>query len=222
MTIPHEDQLRQLLKVFLEENSKINLSALREDEACWIGNVLDSLPLLDILPKLGTVKRVLDVGTGGGFPLLPLAICAPDIQFVGLDATGKKLDAIKRMADAMSIKNISLIHHRAEVLAHDKAHRDQYDIVMARAVASLPTLMELTSPFTRMGGHVILWKSMHVDQELQESINAQRELHLVPQPAHRYTLPADFGERQLLIFKKGAATPKIYPRGLGMPKKTPL
>lgn len=222
MIVPHEEKLRLLLKRFLEENAKLNLSALREEEACWIGNVLDSLPLLEILPQLGTVQRALDVGTGGGFPLLPLAICMPGTAWVGLDATGKKVDAVRRIADSLGISNVTLLQGRSETVAHEKQHRDAYDLVVARAVAPLPTLLELTGPFVSMNGHVVLWKSLHADDEIAAATRAQRELHLVPQPVHRYALPGDFGERQLLVWKKGAATPKAYPRADGLPKKSPL
>lgn len=222
MTIPSEERLRELLRVFLQENAKINLSALREEESCWIGNILDSLPLLEVLPRLGTVSKALDVGTGGGFPLLPLAMTMPDTRWTGLDATGKKVEAVKRIASVVRIPNVTLLQGRSETMAHDKAHRDAYDVVTARAVASLPTLLEITGPFVRVGGHLVLWKSLHADQEIQDSLRAQRELHLVPEAAHRYTLPGDFGERQLLIFRKGAATPKQYPRADGLPKKMPL
>jgi 16S rRNA (guanine527-N7)-methyltransferase len=217
-----EERLRLLMRVFLEENAKINLSALRTEDTCWVGNILDSLPLLEMLPRLGEVKRIIDVGTGGGFPLLPLAIAMPDTHFVGLDATGKKVDTVRRIAAKAGIANVELLQGRSEQAAHDKPHRDAYDLVLARAVAPLPTLLELTGPFARIGGHLILWKSLHADEEIAQSKRAAQELHLVPEAPHRYALPADFGERQLLAWRKGAATPRAYPRADGMPKKTPL
>ncbi len=222
LTPDMEARLRTLLRVFLAENANINLTALREEEACWIGNILDSLSLLEILPRLGKVERALDVGTGGGFPLLPLAMAMPQTQWVGLDSTGKKIEAVKRIAAETGVSNALLLTGRSETSAHEKEHRDAYDVVTARAVASLPTLLELTGPFVRVGGHLVLWKSLHIEDELKAAERAQRELHLVPMPGHRYTLPGDFGERQLLVWRKGAATQKKYPRDNGLPKMSPL
>ncbi len=217
-----EAQLKQLRDRVLEENQKINLTALRDAEKCWIGNVLDSLPLLEILEKLGTPKTLLDVGTGGGFPLLPLAVALPAIKCTGLDSTGKKIEAIRRIAADLGITNIHLVTARAEDAGRDPAHREKYDVATARAVADLSALLEFTSPFVKMGGHVVLWKSLQAEEEIARSKKAQHALHVPFECSHRYTLPGDFGERQLLVFRKGAATPKLYPRPTGVPGKQPL
>ncbi len=217
-----QERLMRLRDAVLDENTRINLTALREPEACWIGNVLDSLALLEILEKLGAVQSMIDVGTGGGFPLLPLAVALPDARFVGLDSTKKKIDAVRRIADVQKIINIDLVAARAEDAARDPAHRERYDVVTARAVADLSELLEYTSPFARIGGHIVLWKSLHADDELRLSTAAQRALHCPLEFGHTYALPGDFGERQLLVFRKGAATPKLYPRPTGVPGKTPL
>ena len=216
------DQLHVLMRIFLAENAKINLSALRTEEACWPGNILDSLPLLEILPSLGTVERVLDVGTGGGFPLLPLAIARDDIHWTGLDSTGKKIQAVRRIALSLDLRNVELVTERAEDAGHERAHRENYDLVLARAVAGIPTLLEFTAPFARIGGHVVLWKSLHADEEIAASAQAQKTLGCALTSRHRYTLPDPHGERQLLVFTKQTATPKQYPRPNGIPKKTPL
>ncbi len=217
-----QSALEKLRDRVLDENTRINLTALREPEACWIGNVLDSLPLLDILEKLGDARTLLDVGTGGGFPLLPLAIALPDWTLTGLDSTGKKIEAIRRIAAAEGITNVKLVIARAEDAARDPLHREQYDVVTARAVADLSVLLEYTSPFVKQGGHIVLWKSLHAQEELSRSAKAQHHLHTPFAFSHTYSLPSDFGERQLLVFRKGAATPKLYPRPVGVPGKEPL
>ncbi len=217
-----ERQLQDLRDRVLDENTRINLTALREPEKCWIGNVLDSLPMLDILEKVGNPKKLLDVGTGGGFPLLPLALAMPESRWAGLDSTGKKIEAIRRIAKDRGIANIDLVIGRAEDIARDKTHREQYDVVTARAVADLAALLEFTSPFAKVGGFVVLWKSMKADEEIESSKKAQHELHIPFAFSHTYTLPGDFGERQLLVFRKGSATPKMYPRPVGVPGKLPL
>lgn len=217
-----QERLERLRDRVLNENTRINLTALRDSEKCWIGNVLDSLPLLEILETIGTPKKLLDVGTGGGFPLLPLAMAMPETRWTGLDSTRKKIEAIRRIAKDVGITNLDLVIARAEDAARDKAHREQYDVVTARAVADLSILLEWTTPFVRMGGFAVLWKSMKADEEIALSAKAQHELHAPFAFSHAYTLPGDFGERQLLVFRKGAATPKLYPRPTGIAGKLPL
>jgi 16S rRNA (guanine527-N7)-methyltransferase len=217
-----EASLVSLRDRVLDENTRINLTALREPEKCWIGNVLDSLPLLEILEKIGSPKTLIDVGTGGGFPLLPLALAMPEARLTGLDSTAKKIEAIRRIAKDQGIGNVTLVAARAEDAARDPAHREKHDVATARAVADLSVLLEYVSPFVRVGGHIVLWKSLQAEEEIAQSVTAQRSLHAHFEFAHRYALPGDFGERQLLVFRKGAATPKGYPRPVGVPGKTPL
>ena len=243
--VPEEyrERLEKLVDVFLVENQKLNLSALRTREKCWAGNVLDSVAGVGVknnsphtqaqewgLPAgqagLGgeenTNSKLLDIGTGGGFPLLPLALCMPQLQCTGIDSTTKKLDAIGRMFDTLDLENIALITGRCEQLAQDKEHREQYDIVTARAVAALPTLLEYAAGFLQVGGQLIAWKSLDIDQELRESEAAQQKLNLELIDTHRYTLPDGWGKRQLLIFQKTALLDQQYPRAVGIPKKMPI
>jgi len=126
MKATEEKQMRELVAVFLAENSKVNLSAFRTEESCWIGNILDSVSFLELLPKFSILNSqfsILDLGTGGGFPLLPLAIALPDVHFTGMDATQKKIDAVERIADGMGLKNVELIAGRAETLGRDPRYR---------------------------------------------------------------------------------------------------
>lgn len=215
-------RLRDLRDATLDENTRINLTALRDPDACWIGNILDSLALLEILEHLGTLRSLIDIGTGGGFPLLPLATVLPDVQCTGLDSTKKKMDAVGRIAMSQGLRNIHLLAGRAEDIAHDPLHREHYDLVVARAVADLSTLLEYTSPFARIGGHIVLWKSLHIDDEVRLSSSAQRVLRCTMAMQHVYTLPGDFGTRQLLLYRKEGPTPRGYPRPTGVPGKQPI
>ncbi len=167
-------------------------------------------------------KKLLDLGTGGGFPLLPLAICLPDTQCTGLDATEKKINAIKKIVQELGLRNVDLLTGRAEELGQDSRLREQFDIVTSRAVAPLNVLLEYCAPFVKTGGRIVLWKSLSIDEELTDSLLARAELscHLIDQ--FRYTLPDGFGERQLLVFEKASALSKKYPRAVGVPKKNPL
>jgi len=230
----YEGRLRELLNVFLAENQKLNLTALRTEKDCWIGNVLDALALLDLFsetlhpttPRLRgagrSIPTMLDIGTGGGFPLLPLAITMPESQFTGLDATKKKIDAVQRILEHIHCSNVRIICRRVEELAHEPDHRAQYDVVLARAVAPLNVLLEYSAPFAKKNGKLVFWKSMHIKEELEESLAARSILscHLVH--THTYELPEGFGKRQLLLFEKMAETKEEYPRAIGMPSKKPL
>jgi len=220
----HEQRLRHLMQVFLTENAKINLSALRTEDACWTGNILDSLALQEL--ECATVleqpnSKLIDVGTGGGFPLLPLAIVYPQARCTGLDSIRKKIDAVTRIAKEADI-TVATVANRAEVLGHDKKFREQFDIVTSRAVAPLGILLEYVAAFAKVGGHIVLWKSMHIDGELAESGTAQRKLNCELVHTHQYELGGDWGTRQLLVFKKTAALDKQYPREVGMAKKETL
>ena len=225
ITPQQEQKLKDLVTIFVEENKKLNLSAMRDEESIWVGSILDSLAFIDYVESSSIFTfpaSILDVGTGGGFPLLPVAICKPDSKVCGLDSTEKKLDAIMRMTDALELNNVSVLHGRTEELAHEEAHRDRYDIVTARALAPLNVLVEYCAPFVKKGGHLVAWKSMKIETELHESLLARAELscHLVD--THEYELPGDWGKRQLLVFEKTSNTHKKYPRETGLPKKKPL
>jgi 16S rRNA (guanine527-N7)-methyltransferase len=170
----------------------------------------------------GSPLSIIDVGTGGGFPLLPLALALPSIRFLGIDATRKKTDAVERIRIACDIANATLTCGRVEERAHEESLRATFDIVTARAVAELAPLLELTAPFARTGGLIILWKSMTIADELTRAATAFRLLGARMERAISYTLPEGFGSRQLLLIRKLSATPKEYPRGVGIPKKSPL
>ncbi|MBU0766820.1 16S rRNA (guanine(527)-N(7))-methyltransferase RsmG [Patescibacteria group bacterium] len=229
----HEKRLEQLNEVFLEENCKLNLSAFRTSELSWVGNIMDSLAVLDTpLLQKNSKLNILDLGTGGGFPLLPLAIClspeasakggCPNCKFTGIDATQKKVSAVENIAQTLELKNVDVVAGRAEELGRDEKYREQFDIVLSRAVAPINTLLEYCAPFTKVKGHIVLWKSLTIEQELKDSLIARAELscHLIDK--YEYELPEKFGKRQLLIFEKTFKTKPKYPRDVGIPKKNPI
>lgn len=200
-----EGKLRELVREFLVENATINLSAHRTEERCWTGNVLDSLALLEVIPLLPMTPpqlKILDVGTGGGFPLLPLAVCLKGAAFTGIDATAKKVAAVRRIAEVSGLRNVELIVGRAEALGQDAALRKRFDVVTARAVAGTSALLELCAPFARPGGKIVLWKSLRADMEIRDSLEAQEKLGCHLAARHEYDLPGSWGRRLLLIFEK--------------------
>lgn len=166
--------------------------------------------------------HVLDLGTGGGFPLLPLAILFPEISFTGLDATKKKAEAVRRIVNKIGLTNVDLLIGRAEELGHDPLQREQYDVVLSRATAPLPTLLEFMSSFVKVYGHLLCWKSMHIADELLASIPARMALQVRLVDTVEYDLPGDWGKRQILVFEKTGKLAGKYPRGVGIPKTKPL
>lgn len=231
-------QLAELTKAFLEENAKMNLSAHRTKEAVWMGNVMDSLSSIQALKQFSIFNSqfsILDLGTGGGFPLLPLAITLPEHRFTGLDSVRKKMDAVEHIVNTMKLPNITLITGRAEELGHDPSHRENYDIVTARAVAETSILLEYCAPFLKVGGLILLWKSMNIAEEISSASRAESTLHLHKKipiiydlgddwPASRSPPKADkgWGKRQILIYEKTKSTSEEYPRPVGAAKKHPL
>ena len=217
-------RLEELSRVFLKENGKLNLSAFRTKESCWMGNIMDSLAILDqrICPLNIEGMQVLDIGTGGGFPLLPIAMCFPEVKCTGLDSTEKKIRAVENMAKELSLNNVNLICGRTEEVGNDPRFREQYDVVTARALAPLNVLLEFASPFVKPGGYIVAWKSMNTEEEMKESLLARAELSCELAGTFEYDLGESWGKRQLIFFKKRSKLHSKYPRATGIPKKSPL
>jgi 16S rRNA (guanine527-N7)-methyltransferase len=216
--------------MLLAANDALNLTAVTDPEQAWTRHIFDSLTLLPALADLPDEARVIDVGTGGGLPGIPLALCMPHLGFTLLDATAKKVAYLRAVADALSLSNVRVVEGRAEVVGHDRGerlntpagfkrgqgHRESYDAVTARAVGRLATLAELTVPFAKPGGRVLLVKGTQADDELAEAAKA---LHLL-KATHDATLDTPTG--RIVVLSKTSATPKIYPRRDGEPKRAPL
>ncbi len=227
--MPQEEvRLKQLLRVFLSKNRQLNLSAFRQEEQCWIGNILDALAFTDIAPSLlGENWReqkltIADVGTGGGFPLLPLAIVLPASRFIGIDAVRKKIEAVKEMVGELELSNVELLCARAEEAGRQLALRGKCDLVLSRAVAPVAVLLEYAMPLLKIRGRAVFWKSVHIADELTQSTAAHTVLAAHLSDRYTYTLPKGWGERQLIVFTKQQPTADEYPRRPGMPKQRPL
>ena len=224
MTID-EVRFRQLTTTFLKVNESINLSAFRSPELCWVGNVQDSLSLVkasESIPELQQITRLCDIGTGGGFPLLPLALAWSSVSCTGIDSTTKKLTAIQQIIDQEGLNNVRLVSGRLEELGHDSALRGTFDLVTARALATLPVLLEYAAPLLRIGGILACYKSTKVADELSSTVHAQKLLHMPYLRTWMYNLGEHWGERTIVFFQKKAETPEEYPRANGIPKQKPL
>lgn len=204
-------QFSRYLELLLEWSERMNLTAIREPRSIMIKHFFDSLtPALS--PHFVPKGKLLDVGTGAGFPGLPLKIMFPELRVVLLDATKKRIMFLEAVRSSLHLDDLELIHGRAEWLAHDQRYREQFDQVTARAVASLPVLLEYTLPFVRPGGHLFLLKGPSVQQELEDSHSIVSLLGGAALTEQSVFLPEGQGERRILWYKKVLQTPKQYPR----------
>jgi len=216
LLIGYRDALR-------ERNLHVNLTAVRDYPGIERRLILESLRLLPALEeRIRQGNRVLDIGTGGGLPGMVLAISRPDLQFTLMDATGKKVQFVQDAAQQLGLDNVRPLHGRAEEIARDTGHRGQYRVAVARAVSSLPTLIELGLPFVMLGGYLVLPKGIDLNDEL---LAAEKAGKLVGGNVVDASILPDVGssvETRLVVIEKVAPTPKTYPRRTGLPAHSPL
>jgi 16S rRNA (guanine527-N7)-methyltransferase len=186
-----------------------------------VRHFLDSLTILKAVP-LPPGVRVIDVGTGAGFPGVPLKIVRPDIQLTLLEATGKKVAFLHHLMELLKPENVRTVHARAEDAGHDPAHRAAYDVVAARAVARLPSLLEYLLPFAKVGGVCVAMKGRTAQPEAADSARALATLGGRLKSIETFHLPGIDEPHHLVVVEKIAPTPRDYPRKPGIPTKKPL
>jgi 16S rRNA (guanine527-N7)-methyltransferase len=231
LTARDRNRFKQLGAMLVRENATMNLTAITDPAEVQTLHFADSLtvvPALDAYVRLigGDVAmlstvRVLDVGSGAGFPGLPLAIVRPRIAVTLLEATGKKVAFIRRVADDLGLDNVTALSGRAEEMAHHPTLREQMDIVLARAVARLPVLLEYCLPFVRLNGFVLAMKSGDLTDELRAGAHAAVELGGAIGPITPVPVPG-LESHVLIRIDKTGETPAKYPRRPGIPTKRPL
>lgn len=213
-------QLARLVSMLLETNRQMNLTAVRDPDEAWSRHVLDSLSLAPELAALPQGAAVVDVGAGGGFPGLVLAISRPDLRFVLVDATGKKVRYLARAAEALGLRHVRAVQGRAEELASGGKqageHRERYAMAVCRALAPMPVLLELVSPFVQPGGRVLAIKGERAEAELRASTEALERLHLRLEGTRRTPTGT------IVTLTKTGPTPGRYPRRSGEPKRAPI
>ena len=195
-------------------NTRVNLTAITEPEDVAKKHFLDSLAAA---PYLKPNASIVDVGTGAGFPGLPLLILRPDLKVTLMDSLQKRLVFLEAVCKELKLK-AELVHARAEDAGQNPKYREKFDVALTRAVSALPVLCELTLPLVKVGGTSIAYKGDSAE-ELAASGNALSVLHAT---AERVVIPADYGARELVILTKNGTTPKQYPRKAGTPSKNPL
>lgn len=217
------EKLGRYLALLLAANKRFNLTAITDPDEAWTRHIFDSLTLVPFIVSIRensagvSPMRVIDIGSGGGLPGIPLAIALHDVEFTLVEATGKKARFLEEMAKSLGLANVKVVNDRAEVIGQDhKNHREQYDVVIARAVGRLAVLLELTVPLAKVEGFVLAMKGEKAAEEIAE---AKQALHLLH--AHVVeTMKTPTGA--LVIVQKQRKTPRAYPRGPGEPKRAPL
>ncbi|MCK8826844.1 16S rRNA (guanine(527)-N(7))-methyltransferase RsmG [Natroniella acetigena] len=215
------DKFIDYLEILQEWNQKMNLTALDTAREIIVKHFLDSLTCLVELDLTGR-EKVIDVGTGAGFPGVPLKIIYPQLKLTLLDSLRKRTNFLKQLCYKLNLEGIEFIHGRAEDYGQDQNYREQYDYVVARAVASLNILVEYTLPFARINGRLIAQKGSEAEQEVIESQQAVQSLGGAIFDLRKVNLPYSEAERHLVVIDKMAQTPVQYPRRAGKPKKSPL
>ena len=224
ITLPEEatDKLARHWDMLMEANAKFNLTAITDPEEGALKHYADSLAALPLLDHYTEDKdTVWDLGTGGGFPGLALAIARPKLNFVLVDATKKKCDFLQSCVDDLGLSNVTVCQGRAEELGQDKQYREKAKLVTARALAPLPVLLEYAFPLLAVEGVLLAYKGANAQEELDQAENALAELHA--EVLMNLQCPLSSGERRVILaLGKTAPTPKKYPRRPGMPSKNPL
>lgn len=206
------------LKELLEWNEKFNLTGITDPNDIWHKHFMDSLTVFKSIPEKAI--KIIDIGTGAGFPGLVIQILNPRLHVTLMDATGKKVLFLKHMIEKLDLKNAVAIQNRAEILGHNPNYRESFDVALSRAVALLPTLLEYVLPFVKMGGIFISQKKEGLE-EIESSNEAIKTLGGTIKETIKINseiLP----ERQLIVIEKIKDTPKEFPRAEGLAKKRPL
>jgi 16S rRNA (guanine527-N7)-methyltransferase len=217
-----DEQLKKFfnyMNLMLEWNEKINLTAITEVDDVIMKHFVDCLTLLDYLKENETI---VDVGTGAGFPGIPLAIMNEKNEFTLVDSLNKRINFLNDVKEKINLKNVTTIHARAEEFGQNKKYREQFDIAVSRAVANLSVLVEFLLPMIKVNGKVICMKGSQIKEELEEAKFAIKELGGIIKERKEFYLPGTDIKRNIIIIEKIKNTPKKYPRKAGTPSKQPL
>ena len=220
-----EEQLSMLssfYEMLVEKNKVMNLTGITEWDDVVLRHYIDSISISEIMNLNDFRGKVLDLGTGAGFPGIPLKIIFPNLQITLFDSLNKRIRFLQEVIDELELKNIEAIHGRAEEFGKNSDYREQYDLVVSRAVANIATLSEYCLPFVKVGGSFISYKTDSIEEEISNSGKAVSILGGKIERVEHFTLPNTDMERSLLQIKKIKTTSKKFPRKAGLPSKEPL
>ncbi len=217
-----EEQLQkfyQYMNLLIEWNEKINLTAIVEPKEIILKHFIDSLTIIKYIEPN---KSVIDIGTGAGFPGIPVKIMREDLDITLLDSLNKRIHFLNEVIQKLELKNITAIHARIEEFAKNKQYREAFDVATSRAVANLTTLSEYMLPMVDLKGMAICMKGSEINEEISKSKNSIKLLGGKIDKIEEFTLPKSDNRRNLILIKKERQTPGKYPRKPGIPSKEPL
>ena len=219
---PHQMDLFEAYRALIKEwNAKIDITAITEDREIDNKHFIDSLSIFRQI-KTPSQARVMDMGSGGGFPGIPMKIYEPGLEMTLVDSLKKRVDFLREVIDRLGLEGIRCIHARAEDLLRDSKERESYDLVVSRAVAPLPTLLEYCLPGVKINGQFIAMKGPGGQEEVIQSDRAIKTLGGHLERVDRFLWTEDNYQRTLVLIQKVKETPEKYPRGQGKPRKNPL
>ena len=217
-----EEQLQKFyeyMNLLIEWNEKINLTAIVEPKEIILKHFIDSLTIIKYIDQN---KTVIDIGTGAGFPGIPIKILRDDLKITLLDSLNKRINFLNEVIVKLGLENINAVHARIEEYAKNKQYREKYDVATSRAVANLTTLSEYMLPMVKIKGMAICMKGSEINEEISKSKNSIKLLGGEISKIEEFTLPKSDYKRNLILIEKAIQTPSKYPRKPGIPSKEPL
>lgn len=221
-----ENQFQQLYQLIIAGNRQINLTRITEPEEFWEKHLWDSLrgiaPKQIFIPGIDRGKRIIDIGTGAGFPGLPIALIFPNSQVTLLDSTGKKITFIETVLSALALNNTKTLLGRAEEIGQQYEHRQNYDVAVIRAVGNVSVCAEYSLPLVRKGGLAIIYRGTWSEAENESLETAVEQLGGVVELIEEFSTPLSNSMRHCLYLRKVTNTPISFPRGVGIPSQKPI
>ncbi|MEK4496387.1 16S rRNA (guanine(527)-N(7))-methyltransferase RsmG [Ureibacillus sp. FSL W8-0352] len=215
------EQFRKYFEILVEWNEKMNLTAITDLEGVYLKHFYDSISAAFYF-DFSKVETLCDVGAGAGFPSIPLKICFPHLKITIVDSLNKRITFLNHLSEQLNLTHCHFVHARAENFGQNSAYREQFDVVMARAVARLNVLAELCIPLVKIEGNFIALKAAAAHEEYKEAKKAIQVLGGALKEQFDYHLPIENSERTIFVIEKTKKTSKKYPRKPGVPNKTPI
>ena len=209
----------EYMKILIEWNEKINLTAIKDEKEIIIKHFIDSLT---INKYIGNAESMVDVGTGAGFPGIPIKIVNKNLKVILVDSLNKRINFLNEVIEKLDLQNIKTVHARAEDLGKDKQYRESFDVVTSRAVANMTVLTEYLLPLTKIGGSCICMKGAEIEDELENAKYAIKLLGGKVDKVEKIEISDEHMGRNIILIKKQENTPNQYPRKAGIPLKKPL
>ena len=214
------EQFQAYAELLIERNKQMNLTAITEEEEVATRHFLDSLALFQVADL--KEKRLIDIGTGAGFPGIPLKIAEPSLEITLLDSLAKRIDFLTEVCETLDLKQVHCLHARAEEWVAEVGERESYDYATSRAVAKLNILTELALPYVKIGGAFLAMKTSHAEEEIKEAKTAIELLGGEIELEYNYTLPGTEAPHRIVVIRKIRETPTEYPRRFARLQKQPL